>query len=147
MAGLATAALLLSGCCSQLQPWSGRGTGGGWVPSSSSSANRATFGFVWQSTESGPILAKGSWSDGSVKFRIVDGLLDQVDQDDCVYGNGHYIPTGKAGTQGDIKITLCDAGEPGTGGDTIDLQLSGGTYDGYHKSGPLSGGNIQLKSD
>jgi hypothetical protein len=151
---LAVSALVLAGCTAN---------GGGWI-NSSVGAKKATFGFTWQTdatlpqgtgdvaTQSAGELAKGSWSDGYVKFRIANGGIDFVDiygdPFNCVVGSGHYVSTNRSYSGGgDLYITICDYGEPGpTAGDSVDIDPQGGPYDFYENSGTLRGGNLQIKS-
>jgi len=140
---LAVSALALAGCTAN---------GGGWIYSAVG-AKKATFGFTWRTDDSltqstTGELAKGSWSDGYVKFRIANGGIDFPTGPDCVAGSGQYVSTNRNYPGGgDLYITICDYGEPGpTAGDYVDVDPQGGPYDFYENSGTLQGGNLQIKS-
>ena len=142
LGALAISALVFSGCLAN---------GGGWI-NSAVGAKKATFGFTWQGDPYGgtATLAKGSWSDGYVKFRIANGGITFGDPSSgCVYGSGQYVSTNtrQYSGSGNIYITICDNGEPGpTAGDYVSVCLDGGPYDGYYNSDTLRGGNLQVKS-
>jgi hypothetical protein len=144
--GLVAVAALLLGAC--------KVTGGGWIQSATG-AKKATFGFNWQTTfnettNETRATARGSWSDGDVKFKIDRGIVFTFTdgQDGCAFGFGHYVSQSKADPgDGELTICLCDYGEPGaTNGDTISIQVTSGPYSGYTNSGELQGGNLQVKS-
>lgn len=142
LSALAVSALVFAGCTAN---------GGGWIPGQN--AKKATFGFTWQADEYFPYvyptLAKGSWSDGYVKFRIADGGVTSFSfSGDCLSGDGQYVSTNRNYPGGgDIHIDLCDYGEPGpTVGDSVAVNLSGPPYS-YSNSGTLQGGNLKFKSD
>jgi len=141
LGALAVSALVFAGCTAN---------GGGWIPGQY--AKKATFGFTWQADEGflsvSPTLAKGSWSDGYVKFRIANGGVTSFSfSGDCLSGDGQYVSTNRnASGGGDIHIDLCDYGEPGpSSGDSVAVNLTSGPYS-YSNSGTLQGGNLKFKS-
>ena len=154
MAGVvAVSAILLTGC---------KATGGGYIPHGSfdnySETNppigkKATFGFVWQSTENNPYLASGSWTDGAVRFRLAGGMImtDSNGQDGDASGMGSYVSTNKTyqspdDPDGTLCIYLDDNGEGGlSNGDYLRIEIKSGPYAGYHAEGYLNGGNLQIK--
>lgn len=60
---------------------------------------------------------------------------------------GTYTPRPeKLGPGGKFTVTVTDTGATGKDkGDTFEISLNGGIYDGYHLKGNLKGGNIKSK--
>ncbi len=134
--------VLLAGC---------KATGGGWIPSATGDG-KAHFGFVWQTTEDpDKTLAKGTWHDGDVRLRLVDGVIltFPFGGEGCAIGFAEYVSQSKARPgSGTLTIQLCDLGEPGpTNGDFIGIVINSGPYEGYTNEGVLQGGNLQIKGD
>lgn len=147
---VALSALLLAGCTMN---------GGGWM-SSNNGAKKATFGFTWQGEEITlpfppfvfvePTLAQGFWSDGSVKFRILNGgIVGGSMSDPCLEGEAEYRSQSRAHPGGgDLSIEFCDWGEPGpSAGDELSIDVESGPYSWYANSGELRGGNLQRVDD
>ena len=132
-------ALLFAGCTV---------VGGGTLPSETG-AKKATFGFTWiTDNEEESTLAKGAWSDGYVKFKIVNGIIvtESENGDGCGIGMGEYVSTNRAYPGGgQIIIQICDNGEPGINGDQLAISLDGDAYDGYSNEGTITGGNLQVR--
>jgi hypothetical protein len=59
---------------------------------------------------------------------------------------GEYRPQGLPNAaRGTFQLTVTDGGEPGSlNGDTVEIHLSGGLYNGYTNAGVIQGGNIQI---
>ena len=138
LAALALVALAaLAGC---------KATGGGYIQSAFNPANKATFGFTWQSDDTKSTV-KGNWSDGPVKFKIDSGgVVTLTDgQDGCAWGEGTYTSTSRTSPgSGNVYLYLCDYGEPGpTNGDYLEIHTEG--VFAYDNSGSLNGGNLQVK--
>jgi hypothetical protein len=136
LAGIVLVAALAGAGC--------KATGGGYIPSNNG-AKKATFGFVWQTTEDpDKYLAQGSWVDGSVRFKLKGGTFLTF-PNECGTGMGTYVSTNKAYPgSGDLLMTVCDYGEPGpSNGDTICVVTLGGPF-AYSNAGELRGGNLQV---
>ena len=57
---------------------------------------------------------------------------------------GTYTPQ-PPGAMGMFTATVHDGGEPGSiSGDTIEIELAGGQFDGYANAGRIEQGNIQV---
>jgi len=57
---------------------------------------------------------------------------------------GTYRPQ-PSGVPGEFTGTVADNGEPGFEGDTFSINVLTGQYAGYENTGPLQGGNTQVK--
>ena len=141
MLGLVAASgLLLAGCTT---------AGGGFIPTNNGAKNgKAVFGFTVTDEADGDVM-RGSWTDGSVKFRFVTGGFDFLASGGCVPISGTYTSTTKptTGQSGSFDLEVCDFGEPGpTSGDSIDLDPTSGPFSWYSNSGTLNGGNLKINS-
>ncbi len=130
--------------------------GGGWIKKSN--GKKANFGFNFKCKGEGLGNAEASGQlqfndhETGVKFH---GVVDSVPENTCGGAakalEGHYLGSytpqpRKLGKGGRFVIYLAakDKGESGPSkGDSFELSLTGGIYDGYSLHGTLEGGNIQ----
>jgi hypothetical protein len=141
LGALAVSGLLLAGCT----------VSGSGFTFSTNGAKRATFGFTVTDEPGGDSVIRGSWADGSVKFRFVSGSFDfDTNPDSCSPISGTYTSTVKSslGQTGGFDLEVCDFGEPGVNsGDTIDLDLTSGPFSGYSNDNTIQGGNLKINAN
>ena len=137
-------------------------TGGGWIPSAVGGKAHFAFTAHCENTSEGDaaFYQKGQlqYSDRAAGVRLhseaitwtlLAGATDcrtRHDEDELEGGflfAGTYRPQPK-GDPGTFLVEITDQGEPGRGGDTFEIELNGGEYDGYTNSGLLEAGNITI---
>jgi hypothetical protein len=128
-------------------------SGGGWIVGLHD--DRATFGFSvrCRDTRLGATLSDGQidWHDGFVSFHGVvepESFLGMTceefaENSPTIIFTGTYTPHHSAGS-GTFTATVFDGGEPGALVDTIDIELTGGDFNGYVNGGPVQEGNVQV---
>lgn len=121
-------------------------TGGGFIPSATSSNGKANFGFNARSSVAGgnaPATGNFEYNDGNLQVHgTVDSIALCSSYDGSFTFSGSYAGRDGKGPKtlsGTFSAIVVDKGEPGKGVDTIVLTTSGlGSF-----SGTLAGGNIQ----
>ena len=135
---------VLSGC-----------SGGGWIPGGgyftntsgatfhgATQSGKATFGFTYDGYKG---RFQGTYRDGDVQIAFT-GPSYSAPSPSCIASSFDYRSTNPfwRGT-GTGQIYACDAGEPGfSSGDTLDISINSGPFNGYSNSGTVQG-NIQVK--
>ena len=137
--------------------------GGGWLQSSTGE-DKATFAVHGKCEEAQDPLfgqvavlyeGKLQYNDhgadvrfhGDVELFILDIEVDsckELAQSTVVRFVGNYRPQ-PSGVPGEFTGTVRDNGEPGFEGDTFSISVLTGQYAGYENTGPLQGGNTQVK--
>jgi len=121
---------------------------------SASGEGKATFGFQLVCDDdrvSGQLQYNDHnfvLEDTKVKFHgVVDpaAIVCNGETNEGIF-SGTYTPQPKkAGPAGIFIVQVEDNGEPGPSmGDSFEIMLTGGIFDGYINGGPLEGGNIQV---
>ncbi len=129
--------------------------GGGWV-TSATGTGKATFGFQLvcngDETTTAQVSGQLQYHDPGANVRL-HGQADAVPFSTCTNNGvegrffGRYTPQPQSrGPGGEFEIVAQDLGERGPSkGDTFQITLTGGVYDGYTNEGVVGGGNIQAK--
>ncbi len=131
--------LVATGCYQKLN-------GGGWMLSANGE-DRATFGLHFDGPRS---AARGTYHDHGtgVRFKFV-GVLAYAsgpgpEEGDCALFDATYTSQDKKKSgSGAVLVIACDEGEPGVNGDTLDISVLSGPYEGYDNGGQILGGNLQ----
>jgi hypothetical protein len=55
----------------------------------------------------------------------------------------YRVSGGPKEAEGNVRLEVTDAGEPGINGDQVTIRLDGGRYSGYFNTGTVQGGNVQ----
>lgn len=149
MVGVTALALMLSSCTY-------KASGGGWFNGATAADAKQTVGLSIKCSQTDVEVTAGKAEISFIDRDEHVNLFASVNQDVlCAGGSGEagteafaagtYRPRPK-GDVGTILVFVTDTGARGPSkGDSLELELIGGAYDGYRFSGTLAGGNFTVK--